>query len=362
MALAPKFSPACPLARSRTWQVPYEEDGSGDGGYAKEMSDEYKAAEQAMLTSECAEADVIVENMRSSVKARLGVDYESVRKVNPGIVYGSISGFGQDGPYATRGGVDQIAQGMGGLMSITGAPGQGPMRVGIPIADLTSGLLLAQGVLLALLQRQSTGKGQWVHTSLLEAQIFMLDFQAARWLIDGEVAGQAGNDHPTVMPTGVYPTADGHINIAASGNAMWLRFCEAAGAEALRDHPEFATSELRSRNRAALNAGIAEITRREPNQHWIRLLNDAGVPCGPINSIDQTFAEPQVAHLGMVKPVAHPELGDIRVVGQPINLADAPLPATFRPTPGLGEHADEILRDLGYDAAAVDDLRARKVI
>ena len=190
----------------------------------------------------------------------------------------------------------------------------------------------------------------------------MLDFQAARWLIDWEVAGQAGNDHPTVMPTGVYQTADGHINIAASGNAMWMRFCEAAGAEALRDHPDFATSELRSRNRAALNAGIAEITRREPNQHWIRLLNDAGVPCGPINSIDQTFAEPQVAHLGMVKPVAHPELGDIRVVGQPINLADAPLPATFRPTPGLGEHADEILRDLGYDAAAVDDLRARKVI
>ncbi len=307
-------------------------------------------------------ADVVVENYRSDVKHRLKVAYEDVAAVNPRIVYGSISGFGQTGPDATRAGVDQIAQGMGGLMSITGAPGQGPMRVGIPIADLTSGLLLAQGVLLALLQRQSTGKGQWVHTSLLEAQIFMLDFQAARWLIDGEVAGQAGNDHPTVMPTGVYPTADGHINIAASGDAMWLRFCEAAGAEALRDHPDFATSELRSHNRVALNAGIAEITRREPNRRWIRLLNDAGVPCGPINSIDQTFAEPQVAHLGMVKPVAHPELGDIRVVGQPINLADAPLPSAFRPTPGLGEHADEILRDLGFDPAAVDDLRARKVI
>jgi len=316
----------------------------------------------AIFMKLAAAADVVIENYRSDVKHRLKVAYEDVAAVNPRIVYGSISGFGQKGPDATRAGVDQIAQGMGGLMSITGAPGQGPMRVGIPIADLTSGLLLAQGVLLALLQRQSTGRGQWVHTSLLEAQIFMLDFQASRWLIAGEVAGQAGNDHPTAMPTGVYPTADGHINIAASGGALWQRFCEAIGAQALFDDPDFASGELRSRNRAALSAGIAEITRKQPSQHWITLLNQAGVPCGPINSIDQTFAEPQVEHLAIVKPVTHPALGEIRVVGQAINLADAPLPETFRPTPELGQHTDAILGELGYDGEAIAELRARKVV
>jgi len=329
----------------------------------RSMTLDLKSADgHAIFMRLAATADVVVENYRSDVKHRLKVAYDDVAAVNPRIVYGSISGFGQSGPDATRAGVDQIAQGMGGLMSITGKPGAGPMRVGIPIADLTSGLLLAQGVLLALLQRHSTGKGQWVHTSLLEAQIFMLDFQAARWLIDGEVAGQAGNDHPTVMPTGVYETADGHINIAASGDALWRRFCEAAGARHLLEHPDFATSELRSRNRAALNEGIAAVTRQQPNRHWIEVLNAAGVPCGPINTIDQTFAEPQVAHLGMVKPVSHPALGEIRVVGQPINLADAPLPERFRPTPGLGEHTDAILGSLGYDAAAIADLRARRVV
>ncbi len=197
-------------------------------------------------------ADVVVENYRSDVKHRLGIDYEAVAKINPRIVYGSISGFGQTGPDAARPGVDQIAQGLGGLMSITGLPGQGPVRVGIPIADLTAGLLLAQAILLALYQREQTGKGQWVHTSLLEAQIFMLDFQAARWLISGEVAGQAGNDHPTSVPTGVFPTRDGHINIAAAGAGLWKRLCTAIGAPEMATAPEFASSELRSKNRKAL--------------------------------------------------------------------------------------------------------------
>src|SRR5580692_2942168 len=194
-------------------------------------------------------ADVIVENYRSDVKYRLKVDYKSVKKVNPKIIYGSIAGFGQSGPDAARPGVDQIAQGMGGLMSITGEPGRGPMRVGIPIADLTSGLLLAQAMILALYNRERTGKGQWVHTSLIEAQIFMLDFQASRWLMKGEVAKQAGNDHPTSIPTGVFPTSDGHINIAASGNNLWKRFCAALNLEALETDPRFATDSARSANR-----------------------------------------------------------------------------------------------------------------
>jgi formyl-CoA transferase len=307
-------------------------------------------------------ADVVVENYRSDVKYRLGVDYESVRAVNPRIIYGSIAGFGQTGPDATRPGVDQIAQGMGGLMSITGAPGQGPMRVGIPIADLTSGLLLAQGILLALLQREATGAGQWVHTSLLEAQIFMLDFQAARWLISGEVAKQAGNDHPTGIPTGVFPTSDGHINIAASGDGLWKRLCEAMGVPDLVAHPDYATGGLRSRNRKALNERLAAITATKPSAQWIAALNEAGVPCGPINSIDQTFAEPQVQHLGIARPVRHPKLGDIRVVGQPINMSAAPQPDELRPTPELGEHNDDVLRELGYDAAAIAGLRARGVV
>ena len=307
-------------------------------------------------------ADVVVENYRSDVKHRLKIDYDVVSKTNPRIVYGSISGFGQDGPDATRPGVDQIAQGMGGLMSITGEPGQGPMRVGIPIADLTAGIFLSQGILLALIQRQTTGVGQWVHTSLLEAEIFMLDFQAARWLIEGDVAKQAGNDHPTAIPTGVFQTSDGYINIAASGDALWTRFCETIPAPELLSHPEHATGDLRSRHRKALNERIASITKTKPSAYWVKLMNDAGVPCGPINSIDQTFAEPQVQHLGIAKRVRHPILGEIKVVGQPINLTKAPQPDEYRPTPSLGQDTDAILADLGHNTAEIAGLRERGVI
>jgi crotonobetainyl-CoA:carnitine CoA-transferase CaiB-like acyl-CoA transferase len=317
---------------------------------------------RAIFMKMASQADVIVENYRSDVKHRLGVDYDQVAKVNPRIVYGSIAGFGQSGPDATRPGVDQIAQGMGGLMSITGEPGNGPMRVGIPIADLTSGLLLAQAILIALLQRESTGVGQWVHTSLIEAQIFMLDFQAARWLIKGEVAKQAGNDHPTGIPTGVFPTADGHINIAASGDNLWKRFCQAMGSPELLDHPEHASGALRSQNRKAVNERIGAITRTRTSAEWIAALNKAGVPCGPINTIDQTFAEPQVQHLGIARAIHHPTLGDIKVVGQPINLSAAPQPKELKPSPDLGEHTDDVLQSLGFDKKAIEGLHARGVV
>jgi crotonobetainyl-CoA:carnitine CoA-transferase CaiB-like acyl-CoA transferase len=307
-------------------------------------------------------ADVVVENYRSDVKHRLGIDYEAVRKVNPRIVYGSISGFGQDGPYAGRAGVDQIAQGMGGLMSITGHAGQGPVRVGIAINDTSAGLLLAYAIVVALLDRERTGEGQWVHTSLLEAQIFMLDFQAARYLMKGEVAGQAGNFHPTSPGTGMFQTADGYVNIAASGDSLWRRFCEAAGAKDLLDSPDFATVVSRAENRDALIAHLNEIIRRHPNAYWVELLNKAGVPCGPINTIDQTFADPQVRHLGIAKPVSHPKLGPQKVVGQPIHMSRYPQPDELRPTPGQGEHTEAILRELGYDREAIARLRAGSAV
>jgi formyl-CoA transferase len=306
-------------------------------------------------------ADVIAENMRATVKHRLGIDYESVRKVNPRIVYGSISGFGQDGPYGNRAGVDQIAQGMGGLMSITGLPGQGPVRVGVPIADLTAGGFLAQGILIALLEREITGEGRWVHTSLLEAQIAMLDFQATRWLMKGEVAPQAGNDHPTGIPTGLFPTADGQINIAAAGAGIWARFCSAVAAEQLLSDPRFATAEARSRNRHQLNALIADYTKTRQSEELIAALNEAGVPCGPVNTIDKVFADPQVRHLGIAAPIEHPSLGSITLVAQPTNISG--ISKELRtPAPELGQHTSEVLGELGYDETTIAALRAKRIV
>ena len=310
-----------------------------------------------------ADVDVIVENYRPRVKHRLGIDYETINAFNPRVIYGSISGFGQTGPYADRPGVDQIAQGMGGLMSITGLPGQGPVRVGIPIADLTAGMSLAQGILIALYERHTSGRGQWVHTSLLEAQIAMLDFQAARWLISEEIAPQAGNDHPTGIPTGVFETSDGHINIAASGGGLYARMCKALGREELITHEDYRSGGHRSKNRLALNAEITTVTRQKTSAEWIKIMNEAGVPCGPINTIDQTFADPQVQALGIARPVDHPKLGKIRVVGQAVNLERTPQPPQMRmPTAELSQHTEEILTELGLSADEVALLRERNVI
>ena len=306
-------------------------------------------------------ADVLVENFRPDVKFRLGIDYASLRPINPRLVYASISGFGQDGPYRERPGFDQIAQGMGGLMSITGLPGQGPVRVGIPVADLTAGIFCAMGVLVALLEREQSGEGQWVQSSLLAAQIAMLDFQAARWLIGHEVPGQAGNDHPTSIPTGVFPTADGYMNIGAAGEAIYRRFCTVLDAPELASDPAFATNADRSKNRARLNELIGAITRGRSTAEWIDRLNKAGVPCGPIYSIDQVFADPQVKHLNMTRHVQHATLGDVEVVGQAVELSRTPW-SVRRATPEPGEHTDAILRELGYGDAEIAGLRERKVV
>ncbi|MFL5294093.1 MAG: CaiB/BaiF CoA transferase family protein [Myxococcales bacterium] len=303
-----------------------------------------------------ARADVVVENFRPDVKTRLGIDYPVLSKVNPRLVYASISGFGQDGPYRDRPGVDQIAQGMGGLMSITGEPGRGPMRVGIPIADLTAGLFAALGILVALFEREESGKGQEVQTSLLQSQIFMLDFQASRWLNAREVPKQAGNNHPTSIPTGVFKTSDGHINVAAVGGTMWERLCHAIGAEALLTDPAYATAAARSKNRDALNAVLDTYFVQRPSAEWVEKLNAAGVPCGPIYSMDQVFADPQVEHLGIVQ-----SLDRLRVVGQPMTLGRTPSRLVGKP-PGRGEHSSEVLREAGFSEAEIESLRKAKVI
>jgi len=314
----------------------------------------------AVLKKLVATADVLLENFRPDVKTRLGIDYAALSRVNPRLVYASISGFGQTGPDATRPGFDQIAQGMGGLMSITGLPGQGPLRVGVPIADLCAGIFAAYGVTVALLEREQSGKGQWLHTSLLEAMMYMLDFQTSRWTIDGEVPGQAGNFHPTSIPTGVYRTSDGFINIAVFGGKIWERFCEAMGA------PEWITDERsrtkgnRSVHRDWLNAEIDKRLAANTSDYWIEKLNREGVACGRINDLKQVFEEPQVKHLGILRKVTSPRLGEQVLMGQPVTLTRTP--ATIaRAAPKRGEHTDEILAELGYDGAALAQLKTAGV-
>ncbi len=306
-------------------------------------------------------ADVLVENYRPDVKHRLGIDYETLRAINPRLVYASISGFGQTGPYANRPGLDQIAQGMGGLMSITGLPGQGPVRVGIAIADVSAGVFCAMGILVALLEREQSGEGQWVQSSLLASQIAMLDFQAARWLLAKEVPEQAGNNHPTAIPTGVFATSDGHINIAASGPELFGRFCKAVGAEHLASDPAYSSGRARLKNRDQLNAKIEEITRTKSSAEWIDILNAAGVPCGPIYKMNEVFADPQVQHIGIARGVEHPSLGRVELVGQAVELSRTPW-GLRSATPEKGAHTDEVLTSLGYDAAAIASLREKKVI
>ena len=303
----------------------------------------------------------MVENFRPPIKTKLGVDYETIAARNPRLVYGSVSGFGQDGPYAEKGAVDQIVQGMGGLMSITGLPGQGPVRVGVAIADLAAGHQLAIGILVALHERQTSGLGQWVHVSLLESMISFLDFQATRWTVDGEVPWQVGNDHPTAFPMGVFRTADGHINIAASSNRLYARLCEVLKAPGLLEDPDYLTADLRSKNRARLNEHIESILVTRPTGEWWKLLDEVGIPCGPINSIDQVFDDPQARHLGMAVSVEHSVRGPVSILRQPVNMSRTP-PQVRSAAPMPGQHRDEILGELGFSPADIEDLAERGVV
>lgn len=310
-----------------------------------------------------ARSDVVVENFRPAVKQRLGLDYEALRRVNPAIILASISGFGQDGPHGDRPAVDQIVQGMSGLSSVTGEPGRGPMRVGIAISDTAAGMFLGQGILLALLHREATGEGQWVHTSLLESMLNKLDFQAARYTVNGEVPRQQGNHHPTLVPMGTFPARDGLVNIAASTPRMWTAFCQALGAQELLARPEYADAAGRVRMRHELDAEIERLTARHTVAELVERLNAAGVPCGPIHDIGQAFEDPQVRHLRMTRPAHHPVLGDIELLRSPINLSRFPHPERFRnAAPDPGADTDALLDELGYDEAAIAALRHDGVV
>jgi formyl-CoA transferase len=322
----------------------------------RSMTLNLKDAEGAAILRRMVErADIIVENYRPDVKTRLGIGYEALSQVNPRLIYASISGFGQDGPYSDRPGVDQIAQGMSGLMSVTGEPGRGPMRVGTALADLSAGVFAAMGILVALHERGRSGRGQWVQTSLLQAQIFMLDFQAARYLVSGEVAGQAGNNHPTGAPTGVFRTTDGYVNIAPTP-VMWRRFCKAIDREDLIEHPSYATPKDRRNHRDELNKLIGQITATMTSNAVVERLNRAGIPCGPIYTIDQTFADLQVRHLGLAQDVDSPALGSIKLVGQPVTLSRTPS-RLVSSAPEYGEHTDEILTEFGYSSEDIARFR-----
>ena len=307
------------------------------------------------------QADVVVENMRPGVTRRLGVDFESVRKRNPRIVYGSISGFGQYGPYAERPSIDQIAQGMTGIMSVTGIPGQGPVRVGVAVTDIMAGAFLAQGILIALLDREVSGEGRWVQTSLLEAGITLLDFQATRWTMDGKVPPQEGNFHPTNTPMGLYPTADGFLNLAATSNKNFQKFCKLIDRETMGADPRFTSIALRRQNKTPLNDLIADALRAKTSREWFELMIAEGIPCGPVYDISEVFADPQVETLRIKRSVSHPRLGDTDLIAQPCEITGFDR-AIRTATPDLGQHTNEILQSLGYDAEAIDKLKAARAI
>ena len=306
-------------------------------------------------------ADVLVENMRSAVKYKLGFDFESLSKVNPRIVLGSISGFGQDGPYGQRGGVDQIAQGLGGMMSVTGLPDHGPVRAGVAISDITAGLQLAIGILTALHERQRTGKGRWVHTSLLESMVGMLDFQAARWTVAGENPPQEGNDHPTLGPMGMYKTRDGYINLAASGGRLWEAFCHELGVDSWLEDPRFSTVSSRRTNKAELNQLIEELLDGDTSDNWVLRLNAVGVPCGPVNTVAEVFDDPQVKYLEIAKPVEHPVSGHIEILKNATNIEGVSSDIRM-PSPLKGEHSRELLIEFGFTEPEIDRLAHSEAI
>jgi crotonobetainyl-CoA:carnitine CoA-transferase CaiB-like acyl-CoA transferase len=312
---------------------------------------------RAVLYRMIEKTDVLVENFRPDVKTRLKFDYETLRSKNPRLIYASISAFGQDGPYQDRPGVDQVVQGMSGLMSVTGEPGRGPMRVGIPISDIVTGLYSALGILTALIERQKSGEGQWVQSSLLESQTFMLDLQAARYLVDGVVPKQVGNEHPSGPPTNAYKTKDGYVNVAPIPS-MWGRLCKALGREEWIKHPDYSTRDIRRKRRKEINDEIAGIIAGMDTATVMAKLEAAEVPCGPIYTIDQAYNDPQAKHLKLTDTVIATNGSEMTLPRQPFTLSRTPS-KLMRRTPEFAEHTDELLAEFGFSGAEIKGFRER---
>lgn len=356
-------------------ETPDSIEGSGDLGGRREGSDfqnlhrnkrsitlNLKSKDGVKILKELIKnSDILVENFRPNVKKRLGINYEILKKINPRLIYASISGFGQSGPYSDLPGFDQVAQGMGGLMSVTGFEGNGPLRVGIPVADLSAGLHCALGILTALYEREKSGLGQCVSASLLESQVSMLDFQAARYLVSEEVAGQTGNDHPTMAPMGAFKTADGYINIASTGEAMWRRLCNVLDMRESLDDKDFEDDTARTKNRIKLTNIITIALSKNTSDEWIKKLNNVSIPCGPINNIKEVFNDPQIIHSEIAQTVVHPKLGKIKLVGQAMQLSRTPSKLKSA-APDKGEHTNIILEELGYDKKSIEKFKLEKII
>jgi len=305
-------------------------------------------------------SDVVVENFRPGIMRNFGLDYETLRKVNPGIVYCGISGFGKDGPHALRPAFDFIAQGVSGFMSVTGFPDREPVRTGIPISDSVAGIYAAFGILVALMARQRTGKGQEVQTSLVDAMISILSFQADRYFGLGKLPERYGNDHPVSAPYGTFKALDGYINIAPAGDPMWERLARALGLQELLEDPRLQSNDGRRQHRQALNETINEITSKRTMAEWIEYLNKEGVPCGPINNLAQTFEDPQVRHQEMLLELEQPT-GKVKTLGFPVKMSQTPAKIR-RPAPQLGQHTEEILAALGFSIEKIKELRNKGVV
>jgi crotonobetainyl-CoA:carnitine CoA-transferase CaiB-like acyl-CoA transferase len=307
------------------------------------------------------DADVLVENWRPDVKTKLGLDYESLAAVNPRIILASISGFGQDGPMASRPGFDQIVQGMGGLMSVTGMPGSGPVRAGLAVADMSAGLYAALGILTALLEREVSGRGQWVHASLLHSQIAMMDFQMARYLNDNDLPVQVGNDHPTSSPMGLFEASDGVFNLGASGEGNWARLCKLLVRDDWLQDPDYANEPLRVQNRDRLTESLAQVFRHRTVRDWVAMLNDAGIPAGPVYTVPQVFEDEQVQHLGVTSSLMTDFGKEMHYITQPVTLARTPSKVVAQ-APNWGQHTDEVLGEAGYSDVEIRQFHADALV
>lgn len=308
-----------------------------------------------------AHTDILVENFRPGTLGRLGLGFEDLRPLNPSLIYASVSGYGQTGPLAHRGGFDLVAQGESGVMSVTGLPDSTPVKCGIPVCDLGAGLLVTYAILCAYIHRSRTGEGQRVETSLLEAGIALSVWEATEYFTTGQAPKPTGSAHRMSAPYQAFQCQDGYITIGGANQRTWVRLCQALGLSSLMDRPEFAEDSDRVRHRAPLVEAIEAITVQHPRAHWLRVLEEAGVPCGPINTYPEVFAHPQVIARGMAQEIDHPAGGRIRQIGPAVKCSMTPS-AIRRPAPRLGEHTAEVLKDAGYTAGQIDALDREGVI